>query len=81
MAVIIPLAAQANTSKLRSPAALAGVAISVTARSTSCLPAADTGSASTIVFTTSWRTLSSCSTSPKIDTSTIARGAIENSTR
>jgi hypothetical protein len=54
---------------------------SVIARSTSFLPAADTGSASTIEFTTSRRTLSSCSTSPKIDTSTIASGAIENNTR
>jgi hypothetical protein len=81
MAVIIPVAAQAKTSRLTSPAALAGVAIPVIASSTSFRPAVDTGSASTTVFTTSWRTLSSCSTSPKIETSTIASGAIENSTR
>ena len=53
MAVIIPVAAQANTSKPISPAALAGVAIAVIASSTSFLPAADTGSTSTIVSTTS----------------------------
>jgi hypothetical protein len=81
MAAIIPVAAQANTSRLTSPAALAGVAIAVSAVSTSRLPAADTGSASTMAFTTSWRTLSSWSTRPKIETSTIASGAIENSTR
>jgi hypothetical protein len=77
MAVIIPLAAQANTSRLRSPAALAGVPIAVIASSTSCLrrtPAARRRSffhdvlADAVVL----------STSPKIDTSTIARGDREH---
>ena len=81
MAAIIPVAAQAKTSRLTSPAALAGVAIAVTASSTSFLPATETGSASTIVLTTSCRISSFWSTSPKIATSTMASGAIENSTR
>ena len=59
MAVIIPVAAQTKTSRPTSPAALAGVAIAVIAFSTSFRPAADTGRASTIEFTTSWRMLSS----------------------
>ena len=68
-------------SRLIRPAALAGVAIAVIAFSTSCWPLFETGSASTIVLTTSWRTASSWSTSPKIETSTIASGAIEKSSR
>ena len=81
IAPIIPVAAQTNTSRLISPAALAGVAIAVTASWTSFLPAADTGRASTIVFVTSCLTLSSWSTSPNTETSTIASGTIEKSTR
>jgi hypothetical protein len=81
MAVIIPVAAHANTSRLTSPVALAGVAIALIAFSTSFLPATDTGTSSTIASVTSCRRPSFWSTSPKIETSTIASGTIENSTR
>ena len=50
IALIIPVAAQANTARLTSPAALAGVAIAVSASSTSWRPATETGSASVIVL-------------------------------
>ena len=79
--VITPVAAQAKTSKLMSPAALTGVAIVVIASSTSFVPLAEIGSASTICLTTLARTESSCRISPKIETRTIASGAIENNRR
>ena len=60
---------------------LAGVAIVVSACSTSLRPLAETGSQSTIRSTTSLRTASSWSTRPKMATSTIASGTIEKSTR
>jgi hypothetical protein len=79
--LIIPVAAQPNTSRETSPAALAGVAIELRAFSTSFLPADETGRKSTIASTTFARIWSSWSTSPKIDTRTIASGTIEKSTR
>jgi hypothetical protein len=81
IAPITPVAAQRKTSSEISPAALAGVAIAVMASSTSLRPPTETGRASTIVLVTLSRSSSFWSTSPKIETSTIARGAIENSSR
>ena len=79
--VITPVAAQANTRRLTRPAALTGVAIVVIASSTSFEPLAEIGSASTICLTTLARTESSWRIRPKIETSTIASGAIENRRR
>ena len=78
---IIPVAAHANSSSVNSPNALEGDAIAEIALATSSRLATVDGSARTIVSTTtSWTSLFP-STSPKIETSTIASGTIENSTR
>jgi len=78
---IIPVAAHANSTSVTSPTRPEGVAIPVIASATSARLVAVSGSARTIVSTTVSWTVWFPRMTPKIETSTMASGTIENSTR
>ena len=70
-----------NSTSVTSPTAPEEVAIPVIASATSALLAAVDGNALTIVSTTASWTVWFPRMTPKIETSTMASGTIENSTR